>query len=110
MNGDLFIDANPSLFEHILVFLRRSNPPIFWTRTNGFGYALHEALRQEAEYFGVIALRNWIAEQRYLDCIAMSHSIEQVDPSQCIKGLSGDTDNVEKVFDPANYKSKYGGV
>lgn len=111
VDGDLFIDADPTLFEHILNFLRRSVPPIFWTRTNGFDYPLYATLHHEAQYFGITALGQWIAERRYLHSVAISQSIEQEDLIHCVRNdLRTFTDNVEKDFDPGDYESKKGGV
>jgi hypothetical protein len=104
VNGDLFIDADPILFEHILNLLRRSIPLIFWTRTNVFDYPLYAALHREAQYFGIGTLEQWIAEQKYLGSIAISQSIQQVDLSHCIQhvqnSLTSFSDDTEKYFDP----------
>ncbi|OQN95576.1 hypothetical protein B0A48_18540 [Cryoendolithus antarcticus] len=64
VNGLLFFDADPILFEHVLNFLRRPFPPIFWTRTNGFDLALYVRLLNEAEYFQLDALADWIREKK----------------------------------------------
>ncbi|EXJ73552.1 uncharacterized protein A1O5_03313, partial [Cladophialophora psammophila CBS 110553] len=76
VDGNLFVDANPDLFQHILDYLRRSIPPVFWTRVNGFDFALYAALLQEARYFGIAALEKWIAEQHYLRAITIHQSIQ----------------------------------
>ncbi|OQN95698.1 hypothetical protein B0A48_18446 [Cryoendolithus antarcticus] len=64
VNGSLFIDADPILFEHVLNFLRRLFPPIFWSRTDGFDFALYLRLLNEAEYFQLDALADWIRERK----------------------------------------------
>ena len=66
INGELFVDANPDPFNHILNYLRRSFPPVFWTRTGGFDLPLYAAVLREAEYFGVATLAHWIREKKYI--------------------------------------------
>ena len=110
VDGQLFLDADPALFEHILNFLRRSIPPIFWTRTNGFDYTLYSALHQEAKYFGIGALAEWIFEQRYQECVRTSLSMEAEDLGHCLRGILGDfPDNMMKDFLPGDYELPKGG-
>lgn len=66
VNGAPFVGRSSRLFEHILNFLRRAAPPIFWTRTNGFDLPLYASLLREAEYFQVDALATWIRNEQYI--------------------------------------------
>src|SRR3954471_305451 len=50
-DGSYFIDADPSLFEHILRYLRRRVLPLFYDKAKGHDYALYLALLEEAKYF-----------------------------------------------------------
>ena len=34
-DGSFFVDTDPDFFEHILRYLRRGIPPIFWKRNEG---------------------------------------------------------------------------
>lgn len=78
IDGNVFVDASPDLFEHILNYLRRSVPPIFWTRTEGFDYTLYAALLEEARFFGIDALEKWIKDRKYLSSIKIKHSIDLI--------------------------------
>lgn len=110
IEGNLFVDADPAMFDHILNYLRRSVPPIFWTRQGGFDHPLYAALQQEARYFGLNSLAEWIAEQRYMESIVITESIEVQDLVHCLQGnLRQHSERSEKHFDYAQYESK-GGV
>ena len=111
VDGQPFIDADPAIFEHILNFLRRSIPPLFWTRTNGFDYSLYSTLYREAEYFGIEALAEWISKQQYQQCVRTSLSMEAEDLSHCLRGILGDfPDDTMKEFLPGDYEPPKGGV
>lgn len=109
VDSNIFVDADPRLFRHILNSLRRSLPPVFWTRTNGFDYPLYAALRKEARYFGVESLEQWIAEERYMATITIKESIETVDLKDCLSsGPSQQSDDRRKHFHPSDYETKGG--
>ncbi|KAK3045484.1 protein homooligomerization [Extremus antarcticus] len=108
-DGDLFVDADPEIFAHLLAFLRRSKPPLFWTRTEGFNLALYAALQEEARFFGVSKLEDWISSKKYVLYVRIQTSIEFVTLSNCLNpggGLSfGD---VEETIAPGQFESKGG--
>jgi hypothetical protein len=69
-DGSLFVDADPKTFQHILDFMRRpSKFPLFWTKHSAFDYALYNKLEEEADYFVLHDLRDWIKQKRYLDAV-----------------------------------------
>lgn len=102
VNGTVFVDRSPFLFEHILDFLRSSAPPIFWTRTNGFDLPLYASLLREAEYFQLEALGTWIRNKQYINAIWITASIEVVPLRDCIDGTSHFGD-IEKEFEPGDF-------
>ncbi|KAE8332196.1 hypothetical protein BDV39DRAFT_200347 [Aspergillus sergii] len=53
-DGSYFIDADPNLFEHILL--------------------------QEARYFGMDSLREWLEEEKYLQAVKIMRSVRALDP------------------------------
>ncbi|KAH8656708.1 hypothetical protein BGZ60DRAFT_384641 [Tricladium varicosporioides] len=55
-NGSYFINADASLFEHILRYLRRGLLPLFYHNQNGHNHALYITLLQEARYFLITKL------------------------------------------------------
>ena len=64
-DGSYFIDADPDLFVYSLRYLRRGVFPLFYNATYGFDFALYYALQEEALYFGIENLYNWIKDQKY---------------------------------------------
>lgn len=109
-DGNLFIDADPKIFEYLLAFLRRSRPPVLWTRTEGFDLALYAALQEEARFFGVSKLEEWIASKQYLSCIRIETSIEFVSArNYCNPTRNGlSFGNVEETIAPGQFESKGG--
>jgi hypothetical protein len=100
IDGEPFVDANPDLFDHILNYLRRSYPPIFWTRVGRFDLSLYAAVLREAEYFGVATLADWIREKKYIYTVRITPSIEMERLSDCRGGLCPFWGDTEKEFEP----------
>ncbi|KAG4029473.1 hypothetical protein MFRU_015g00170 [Monilinia fructicola] len=80
-DGSYFGDADPTLFAHILQYLRRDRFPIFYDNSKGHDYAMYIALRQEADYFGLGNLANWLKDKKYLDVVKVSYSFEEFESS-----------------------------
>ncbi|RAL03116.1 BTB/POZ domain-containing protein [Aspergillus ibericus CBS 121593] len=78
-DGSYFIDADPTLFEHILRYLRRGIYPLFYSPDKGHDYALYAALLEEARYFGIAGLESWLKEKRYLDAVEISTWVDTID-------------------------------
>ncbi|KAF4627894.1 hypothetical protein G7Y89_g10259 [Cudoniella acicularis] len=76
-NNTYLIDADPTLFKHILQHLRRGVLPLFYSNTTGHDHALYLALLQEARYFGIERLEEWLEEKKYLEGVKVSYSVEQ---------------------------------
>ncbi|RYP73924.1 hypothetical protein DL771_003366 [Monosporascus sp. 5C6A] len=74
-DGSYFIDADPGIFEHILAFLRGGSFPFFFDAgSQSFDYPKYLALADQARYFGIPELEEWITKQRYLDAIKIDMS------------------------------------
>lgn len=108
-DGDLFLDANPEVFEYLLAFLRRSVPPVSWTRLEGFNLALYAAVQHEARFFGVSKLENWIQSKQYLTCVRVYTWIDFKAVRDITKpnGLLSLGD-VEVILVPDQFESKGG--
>ncbi|KAL4940642.1 hypothetical protein BDV06DRAFT_17755 [Aspergillus oleicola] len=77
-DGSYFVDADPDLFEHILRYLRRpSAPPIFYDVVKGHDYPLYNALLEEARYFGIDSLMEYLANQQYIKSVQIDLSIDE---------------------------------
>ncbi|CAG8958580.1 hypothetical protein HYFRA_00009897 [Hymenoscyphus fraxineus] len=75
-DGSYFVDADGDLFEHILRYLRRGVYPIFYDKLKGHDYALYLALLQEAKYFGIELLQNWLENKNYLQAVKITYTYE----------------------------------
>lgn len=84
-DGTHFVDADPTIFEHILRYMRHGTFPLFYDRTNGFDYGLYNLLMREAECFGMGKLKDWIATKRYLQAITVEHMAD------IFEGCNGDS-------------------
>ncbi|KAI0009248.1 hypothetical protein F4779DRAFT_382995 [Xylariaceae sp. FL0662B] len=69
-DGSYFIDADPERFVDILAFLRRGTMPLYWDAGRGHDYARYHALLEEARFFGLPELENWLASQAYHKAVA----------------------------------------
>jgi BTB/POZ domain-containing protein KCTD9 len=98
-DGTFFIDADPGLFEHILRYLRHRALPVFWNGGHGFDYGLYAELLQEARYFGIIKLQEWITEKKYLRAISVQYSAKEiVGPPDLSEFSTGTDPHVERTY------------
>ncbi|KAJ9137728.1 hypothetical protein NKR23_g8963 [Pleurostoma richardsiae] len=75
-DGSYFIDADPVLFEHILRFLRRGVYPLFFDVVKGHDHILYHSLQEEARYFGIPRLEDWLEQKRYLEAVRVDRTLE----------------------------------
>jgi hypothetical protein len=86
-DGSLFVDADPKTFQHILDFMRRpSKFPLFWTKQNGFDYVLYNRLEEDADYFLLHDLRDWIKKKRYLDAVRTIVEVQTLSENESTTG------------------------
>jgi len=78
-DGSYFVDADPNLFEHILRYLRRGVLPVFYDKVKGHDYAQYLALLEEAKYFQISRLEDWLEKKRYLRAFSMKHSATEIE-------------------------------
>jgi hypothetical protein len=78
-DGSYFVDADPNLFEHILRYLRRGVLPVFYEKLKGHDYAQYVALLEEAKYFQISRLEDWLEKKRYLHAFSMKHSAAKIE-------------------------------
>ena len=84
-DGSNFVDADANLFEHILRYLRRGVFPFFYEKSKGHNYALYLALLEEAKYFQIRQLEEWLEKKQYLYALRVMYSATE---SEGIEGLS----------------------
>lgn len=90
-DNSYFIDADAKLFDHILRYLRRGILPIFYDKMKGHDYALYLALLEEAKYFQITQLKQWLEKKRYLHAIMTTYSATEIEGVEEFR-LSRDTD------------------
>ncbi|PQE14375.1 BTB POZ domain-containing protein [Rutstroemia sp. NJR-2017a BBW] len=78
-DGSYFIDADPELFAHILRYLRRGILPIFYDNATGHNHALYGLLLEEAEYFQLPRLKNWLSEKKYLQAVTTRCWVDELE-------------------------------
>ena len=78
-DGSYFIDADGSLFEHILRYLRRGVFPIFYDKMRGHDYLMYLALLEEARYFQITQLQEWLEKKQYLRVLKIQYSATEVE-------------------------------
>lgn len=71
----LLIDADGDLFEHILRYLRRGVLPIFYDKAKGHDHALYLALLEEAKFFAIPRLENWLLYKKYLQAVRFVYEV-----------------------------------
>jgi hypothetical protein len=86
-DGSFYADADADTFEHLLNFMRRpSRFPLYWTKKDGFDYALYCRVEAEADYFMLEGLRDWIKQQKYLKVVATVSRTHNVEGHQYLEG------------------------
>ncbi|OCL04808.1 hypothetical protein AOQ84DRAFT_345683 [Glonium stellatum] len=74
-DGSYFIDADPDLFKHILRYLRRGVLPIFYDSGKGHDHALYLALLEEAKYFQIPRLEEWLGGKAYIRAVKVTRTV-----------------------------------
>ena len=82
---DFYVDAN--IFKHILDYLRNDTFPLFWTKSDGFDFVLYQRVQQDAEFFHLWELRDWIHEQKYLQAVKVVYEeiVETHEPGRVLE-------------------------
>ncbi|KAF2136044.1 uncharacterized protein K452DRAFT_345156 [Aplosporella prunicola CBS 121167] len=104
LDGSYFIDADPNLFEHILRYLRRGIAPVFYDSEKGHDYALYSALLEEARYFQIDRLEDWLESKRYLSAVTARYSATELEG---VWNLSTDTDVDVQYYPTWGIKKTY---
>jgi phytoene desaturase (3,4-didehydrolycopene-forming) len=76
-DGSYFIDTDPTLFEHILRYLRRGVFPLFFDTIKGHDYHLYISLLAEARYFQIPRLARWLEQKRYLAAVRVENTADE---------------------------------
>ncbi|APA12725.1 hypothetical protein SS1G_08134 [Sclerotinia sclerotiorum 1980 UF-70] len=77
-DGSYFLDVDPILFGHILQYLRRNIFPIFYDDLKGHDEAMYVALQQEADYFDLKSLTEWLKGKKYLQVVQTKYTVHEI--------------------------------
>lgn len=98
-DGAYFIDADASLFDHILRYFRRGVFPLFFDKAKGHDLALYFALLEEARYFKIMRLERWLETKQYLNVVKTVCSVSESEGTESLdRSHKSDT---EVEFHPA---------
>jgi BTB/POZ domain-containing protein KCTD9 len=97
-DGSYFVDADGGLFEHVLRYLRRGVFPVFYDKIKGHHHHLYLALLEEAKYFQIRQLEEWLEKKQYLYALKIRYSATDVEGTQDLQ-LSRST-NMDLEFYP----------
>lgn len=94
-DGSYFVDADPETFEHILRYLRRGIFPIFYDKVKGHDHAKYLALLEEAKYFQVDPLEEWLAGKKYLEAVKVVYTPQEADDDLVVSWKEGSETDIE---------------
>lgn len=60
-----FVDADAETFTHVLAYLRTGRMPLFWTKADGFNVKLYSQVLDQAHFFVIPRLSEWIETSSY---------------------------------------------
>lgn len=102
-DGILTLDADADVFKHIMRFFRSGVFPVFYDSLKGFDHPLYASLLEQAEFFLVDCLRDWILEERYLQAVKIVHSVKLSESTRGVDVDSGEDDRGLHKFDNREY-------
>ncbi|MCJ1379541.1 hypothetical protein MMC17_002642 [Xylographa soralifera] len=80
-DGSYFVDADGTIFEHTLRYLRHNVLPLYYDRVKGHDFGLYAALLEQARFFGVDDLEKWLRNKKYFEAVRTEHRVWLVDDS-----------------------------
>lgn len=104
-DGSFFVDADPDLFKHILRYLRRGVLPLFYDDVQGHDHALYLAVLEEARFFGIPRLVDWLENKRYIQAVTISITATETEGLQDLKQRHASGERAE--FHPVVRTEKY---
>lgn len=90
-NGVLTLDVDGDVFKHTMCFLRSGVLPVFYDASKGFDHRLYSLLLEQADFFRIDRLSDWILEKRYVQAVKIVRSIKQSEKTRWVE-----SDNTER--------------
>lgn len=97
-DGVLTLDADADVFKHIMCFFRSGVLPVFYDGLKGFDHQLYSLLLEQAEFFLIDRLRDWILEKRYVQAVKFVRSVKLSESNRWVDVDSGTDDRVPHKF------------
>ena len=94
-DGSYFLDADGDVFQHVLRYLRHETMPLFYDNVMGHDYGLYLAVLEQARYFGVEPLQNWLERKTYLQAVKIVRSARMLEGVEDVSGTAGANVKVE---------------
>ena len=91
-DGVLTLDADADIFKHTMRFFRSGVLPVFYDGLKGFDHQLYSLLLEQAEFFVVDRLRDWILEKRYAQAVKTVRSVKLSESTRWVDIDSGKAD------------------
>lgn len=97
-NGVLTLDVDGDLFKHTMCFFRSGVLPVFYDELKGFDHRLYSLLLEQADFFQIDRLREWILEKRYVQAVKTVRSIKQSESTRWVDIDNGEYDRGAHKF------------
>ncbi|MCJ1320078.1 hypothetical protein MMC15_005415 [Xylographa vitiligo] len=78
-DGSYFVDADGTVFEHVLRYLRHNVFPVHYDREKGHDFGLYAAMLEQARFFGVDSLEKWLRNKNYFEAVRTEYHTRPVD-------------------------------
>lgn len=104
INGEIFIDGDGDVFEHALRYMRHGVLPVFYDISKGHDYARYLVLLEQARYFQLVSLEDWIEGKRYLNAVKVERWIEVLESPE--DTIVETTNGNERVDDYPQWKTE----
>jgi BTB/POZ domain len=98
LDGSIFIDTDPNVFEHVLRYLRRGVFPLAFDKETGHDYKLYIEILSEARYFQIPKLEKWLEGKCYIHCVDFSTAQKRVGPVRTKESSSTTTSSWSSDF------------
>jgi len=98
-DGSYFVDADGTIFEHVLRYLRHSVFPVHYDNVKGHDFGFYAALLEQARLFGVDDLEKWLENKTYFKAVRTEHRAWLLDDLNSIRDTVGS--NVEHQYLPS---------
>lgn len=75
-DGIFTLDADAVVFKHIMRFFRSGVLPVFYDGLKGFDHQSYSLRLEQAEFFLIDRLRDWILEKGYVQAVKIVRSVK----------------------------------